>query len=62
MPTETANRITKAKCKPVLIHIPRRWMPALTEATATLDLDRSKFIRHAIREKLSRHGVNVENS
>ena len=51
--------VTKADCKPVLIHIPKRWMPAIDAATGALDLDRSKFLRHAIREKLTRHGVEA---
>ncbi len=51
------ERPNKTNCKPILIRIPKRWMPAIEEATNSLDLDRSKFIRHAIREKLSRLGV-----
>lgn len=50
-------RVTKANCKPVLVHIPKRWMPSLDDTIAALDLDRTKFIRHAIREKLARHGI-----
>ena len=54
-----SERVTKKQCKPVLIHIPKRWMPAIDRAIGALDLDRSKFIRHAIKEKLSRHGVEI---
>lgn len=54
-----SERVTKKQSKPVLVHIPKRWMPAIDQATGALDLDRSKFIRHAIREKLSRHGVEA---
>lgn len=53
------DRVTKKHSKPVLIHIPKRWMPAIDQATGALDLDRSKFIRHAIVEKLRRHGVET---
>lgn len=54
-----SDRTTKANSKPVLIHIPKRMLPAIRQATGLLDTDRSKFIRAAVREKLQRHGIKV---
>jgi hypothetical protein len=57
---DMSERATKSNSKPVLIYIPKRWMPRLDAAVSALDLDRTKFVRHAIREKLIRHGVKLE--
>ena len=54
-----SERVTKDNSKPVLIHIPKRMLPAIERATGRLDTDRSKFIRQAIREKLERHNIPV---
>jgi metal-responsive CopG/Arc/MetJ family transcriptional regulator len=34
-------------------------VPAIQRGVVVTDTDRSKFIRQAIREKLTRHGVRV---
>jgi len=50
----------KAQCKLVNFWMPCVLLPALDHGVVSLDLDRSKFIRRAIREKLERHGLPVD--
>jgi hypothetical protein len=50
--------VTKRNGKPVLFWVPEALLPALDQGVHALDLDRSKFIRQAIREKLTRLGVD----
>ena len=57
-----SDRTTIANSKPVLVHIPKRMLPAIRRATGMLDTDRSKFIRLAIREKLARHGIALSSN
>lgn len=49
---------TRKNSKPVLILLQGHVLHAVDRAVRTLDTDRSKFIRLAIREKLARHGMN----
>jgi metal-responsive CopG/Arc/MetJ family transcriptional regulator len=53
-PQMSSNHNNKTKSKPVLVLIPRTVVEVMDECVKRLDLDRSKFIRAAIREKLQR--------
>jgi hypothetical protein len=46
--------VTKKKAKLILVWVPLTTIPHLDRAVRELDLDRSKFIRAAIREKMAR--------
>ena len=46
----------------VTLWLPERLDPLIDQAVFTLDTDRSKFIRCAIREKLLRAGIRVPNT
>ena len=50
--------MTKRECKLVNLWVPRDLFPALDTAVRIEDTDRSKFIRNAIREKISRVRVD----
>jgi len=50
----------KRKGKQLSIWVSETLLPRLDEAVKREDSDRSKFIRNAIREKLSRHRVTVK--
>jgi metal-responsive CopG/Arc/MetJ family transcriptional regulator len=50
----------KRKGKQLSIWVSETLLPHLDEAVKREDSDRSKFIRNAIREKLSRHRVTVK--
>lgn len=41
------------------MRVPREWLPKLEAAIRSADVDFSKFIRAAIREKLQREGVKI---
>lgn len=45
--------LSKGTSKPVLIYFPKELIPILDRAVQLEDLDRSKFIRAAVREKLA---------
>lgn len=47
--------IRKERSKGILVFFPNEFIPHLDEAVKLADLDRSKFIRAAVREKLKRH-------
>lgn len=49
--------VTKEQARLINVWIPTNLLPPIDRAVDKLDTDRSKFIRLAIREKLSRHGV-----
>ena len=51
--------IKKATSRLVPVWFPKDIFPILDEAVEAADTDRSKFIRTAVREKLSRHGVII---
>lgn len=40
--------------------VPEPLLAPLDSAVSALDLDRSKFIRAAIREKLTKHSIKVD--
>jgi len=50
--------IRKETSKAVLVYFPEEMMPFIDEAVRLHDLDRSKFIRKAVREQLAK-GVAV---
>ncbi|HBR94323.1 MAG TPA: hypothetical protein DEA90_09190 [Opitutae bacterium] len=50
--------VHKDKAKAILVHFPIEMMPFIDEAVKRHDLDRSKFIRIAVREKLTK-GMQV---
>ena len=41
------------------VWVPRPYFPLIERGVRKTDSDRSKFVRAAIREKLSRHGINM---
>ena len=47
----------KPKGKLLAVWVPGRLMPCLDQGARKEDSDRSKFIRNAIREKLTRHNA-----
>lgn len=56
----TINRgsVRKETSKAVLVYFPKEVIPFLDMGVKACDLDRSKFIRAAVREKLSRLKVS----
>ena len=44
------------------IWVPELLIPKIDAGVRICDSDRSKFIRNAIREKLARHGVIIEQA
>ena len=50
---------TKSNSRQILVLIPEPVVVVVDRVVQRLDLDRSKFIRAAIREKLERNGVNL---
>lgn len=46
--------IRKDRAKAVLVYFPEEMMPIIDKAVRLHDLDRSKFIRAAVREKLTK--------
>jgi metal-responsive CopG/Arc/MetJ family transcriptional regulator len=53
----TRGAITKDKARLLNLWVPEEMLPALDLGVRALDLDRSKFVRAAIREKLERAGI-----
>ena len=51
----------KRQAKMITIWVPKELLPPLAEGVKKIDSDRSKFVRNAIREKLTRHGVTMED-
>jgi metal-responsive CopG/Arc/MetJ family transcriptional regulator len=51
--------VTKTEAKMLTIWVPDGLVPLLDRGVRKIDSDRSKFIRIAIREKLSRHGIQL---
>jgi len=49
--------VQKVNSKMFTIWVPRVWVPEIDRGVRKLDLDRSKFVRTSIREKLARHGI-----
>lgn len=49
--------VTKSNSKQVLVWFPDPLISLVDSAVSQLDTDRSKFIRAAVREKISRHGA-----
>jgi hypothetical protein len=52
--------IKKSESKLLTVWIPGSLETHLQRGAAKEDSDKSKFVRIAIREKLARHGINVE--
>ena len=50
-----SEKLRKKESKAVLVMVPRPMAQAMDHCVQRLDLDRSKFVRAAIREKLQRH-------
>ena len=51
---------SKQKSKLLTVWMPKEMFPSLDRGARVTDSDRSKFVRVAIREKLSRHGIAME--
>jgi hypothetical protein len=51
--------ITKAGSKLVTVWVPKALVIALNHGVRITDLDKSKFVRIAIREKLARNGIGI---
>ena len=54
-----SNKISKATCKSVLVLMPQTTVDTMDNCVKRLDLDRSKFIRAAIREKIQRETTEI---
>lgn len=52
--------VRKQDSRLVTVWVPERLVPFIDKGVAKEDSDRSKFIRNAIREKLERAGVEIE--
>lgn len=50
------------KTRSILIRFPKDLIPIIDRAVLKEDLDRSKFIRHAVREKLERSGLGATSA
>ena len=46
-----------SKGKLLAVWVPAKLLPRLDQGARKEDSDRSKFVRHAIREKLARQGI-----
>jgi metal-responsive CopG/Arc/MetJ family transcriptional regulator len=55
----STSPVTKANSRQILVLIPEPVIEIMDRAVRRLDLDRSKFIRAAIREKLDRNGIQI---
>ena len=53
------DAVKKPKNKLMTVWVPKMLLPHLDRGVKKEDSDRSKFVRNAIREKLSRHGSVV---
>lgn len=56
--TRSSYKIEESRL--VTVWFPRAVLPRIDKALRRLDTDRSKFIRQAVREKMERAGVKVE--
>ena len=54
-----ASAVERKSTKPILVRFPHELIPLIDRAVLVEDLDRSKFIRHAVREKLERSGLGA---
>jgi len=54
------NRANKKTSKLLTVWIPDALDARLAHGAAKEDSDKSKFVRNAIREKLARHGIALE--
>lgn len=54
--------VRKRSSEMVALWIPRSLVCALDRGVKKLDSDRSKFIRAALREKINRDGIVVEDA
>ncbi len=54
--------VTKDRSRQILVWFPEPLIPLLDNAVVRLDTDRSKFIRNAVREKISRAGITVKEA
>jgi metal-responsive CopG/Arc/MetJ family transcriptional regulator len=54
--------VKKQTSKMITVWVPEVLIPSLDRGVAQEDSDRSKFVRNAIREKLTRHGISMEVS
>lgn len=50
--------ITKETSRLIHIWIPKALIPSIDQGVKKHDVDRSKYIRQAVREKLNRDGIN----
>jgi metal-responsive CopG/Arc/MetJ family transcriptional regulator len=57
-----SNKITKATSKAVLVLMHHATVEAMDHCVKRLDLDRSKFVRAAIREKIQREGGTLKGA
>lgn len=57
--TRKRGATPKRATVPVTVPVPRTWLPAINQAVALTDSDRSKLTRAALREHLHRMGVDV---
>lgn len=59
---KTNGKCGGAKKRLVTFWVPKRLASALALAARQADADKSKFVRHAIREKLARAGIIIEEA
>ncbi len=52
--------IRKSESQLITVWFPLLIMPAINAAVLSLDMDRAKFIRQAVREKMARIGVPLQ--
>lgn len=60
MSNKSQGRTKKSECRLINFYLPEELVPLLDSGVRMEDLDRSKWIRSAIREKLQRAGVNTK--
>ena len=60
MREKSKGRTKKDECRLINFYLPENLLPLLDRGVRMEDLDRSKFIRSAIREKLERAGVDMQ--
>lgn len=49
--------VKKSESTLLTVWVPKTYFPLIARGVRVCDSDRSKFVRAAIREKLTRHGV-----
>ena len=54
--------VTKTSSKLLTVWVPTALLPAIDRGVSKLDTDKSKFVRQAIREKLARAGIIIEET